>query len=206
MGLLFEYVPPGKASKSEVQDILEPHREELSTCVLRGFADYFTWVAPDGRARAKSCTMSMCVNNFVEERVKETFATASDIKACNSNCFFKLYVGDRIVVRFKKLTDEYLVMPPDTDQGKDWFCNRAIDGIPDDRTRVTIGWRVRPLGEEIIDIAATFQASTKVLGWQFSILNEADIRTVYAEYADDVSEHFPISLKLKADSETRKSS
>ena len=103
MAWLFEFSPPEAATKGEVQDLIEPFREELTACILRGYADWFSFMAEEGRRRTKSCSMSMCVNNLIEERVKEVLGDKEGIVPCQRDSFFKLYVRDKIILRFKKL-------------------------------------------------------------------------------------------------------
>lgn len=203
MSWLFEIEPPNHVGIQESKLILDPFRESLAKSVLRGFADWFEFMSPDGRGRTKSCSVAICVNNFIEERVKEALLGEEGIVGCRKANFFKIFVGDKIVLRFKKLTDEYLVMPPRTEQGKDWYSNRPVDDVPSEFTRLNIGYSTTPLGEEITDIAVTFQLSTKALAWKYSILDPADIRSVFTEYSVSGQDHLPeIPLNLKSGKKT----
>lgn len=198
---LFAYTPVNLLTEEEAFAIVEPHREAFCDCCLKGAADWYRFVLPEGRKRLRSITRSVCVSDFVREHIKDHFRGVEGAVLCQRLGFLKLFLGDRVVIRAKKLTAEYLAMPPRTEQGHAWFCNEPLPGVPSSYTRLTVGFLTTPDDAEVLDVAITFQLSLQTLGWKRSILRDADIRRVHEHYAtsDEGRATTPIPLNVKTE-------
>ena len=122
----------------------------------------------------------------------ETLVGNPSIKACNKLNIFKLIIGDKLVVRFKKLRANYIVMPPCTEQSEAWYSDHPLQGIPNSLTRVTVGYVMSHEQQDIEDVAVTSQTSTQSVAWHFSIPEEADIMSIHDIYTPETQEHLPI--------------
>jgi hypothetical protein len=169
---LFAWDPDGELSRNQIVDTLKPFQDRLCRCWLSAWDDWKTFVLEEGRARLDGLCCATCVNRFARVRALEEFADEAIFRADRALGFFKYYIGDRIVVRFKKLTRERLAMNVRTRQQRRWYRNIPMNGVRRGCTRLTIGYILAVTGE-IEDVCVTFQTSPVTLGWWFSILGNA---------------------------------
>ena len=164
--------PDGTPGPTEVQAILAPYSSELVDCIETGWHDYHSEVTESGRARLEARTRASIVSDFARDRAMNVFSGRPGLRPCMDLGFFKVYVDDRIVIRFKKLDSELLAANVQTEQQRDWFNNEPIRGMQNDCLRLTVGYRLTPAADQIADILITWQPSWRVIGWYFSILGE----------------------------------
>ena len=174
MDTLFDMVPERRLSSDEAKELLAPFAAELCSC--RQFA-WLAWneqVSADRRERLTSRSRSSCLNDFAVERAKEVFAGYEDVEGCSLLGFFRLYVGTKAVLRFKRLNRDKLAMNIRTEQQVAYYCDEHIPGIRPDRTRLTIGYILNPTETDIDDILITYQHGRKNLLWSFSLFDGAE--------------------------------
>ncbi|WP_339747121.1 hypothetical protein [uncultured Rubinisphaera sp.] len=190
--------------QAKVSKILQPFVSDLATSVVKGYTDVYAFVSSEGIGRASNCSLANLLNCYIIERAKERFVSLEQVQICKQMNIFKLIINDEIVVRFKKLRQDYTVMPSRTKQSRDWFTNCPIAGIPDHLLRVNVGYQLNQ-DHDIVDIAVTHQSTTECVAWRFSIWEEADISNMFDGYAPEAQEHIPIPLTLKSELALRKS-
>lgn len=194
MDMLFDWVPEGKLSSDEAKELLAPHAGELCSCWQFAWLAWNEEVSADGRERLTSRSRSSCLNDFAVERAKEVFAGYDDVEGCSLLGFFKLYVGKRAVLRFKRLNRDKLAMNIRTGQQVAYYLDEHIPGIRPDRTRLTIGYILNPAETDIDDILITYQHGRKSLLWSFSLLEGVETITMPQPA---VASPTPISIQPK---------
>jgi len=198
MSFLFEWVPEDKLTSDQARELLSPHCERLRSTWCDAWSSWNSEVTSDGRGRLTTRSRSSCVNDFAVERAKEMFAGIDGVECCPILGFFKLYVENKAVLRFKRLNRDKLAMNVKTEQQVAYYQDEHIPGIRAGCTRLTIGYMLNLTETEIEDILVTYQLGRQrsSLRWWFSILGDADTLGLPATVAPDPSPS-PIRIQPK---------
>lgn len=170
---LFAWDYEGLMTQDEAQSLLVPHADKFGCC-LTGAWEEWRGVSPLTRPKISSMQRGGFVHDLIIDRAKEMFAPDQDGNPDPQICtegFFKIYVGDKIVVRFKKLQADRSVP-------LSWakYCTRTyynggpLAEVRPDVQRMTVGYVLDESGEDIEDVLATLQIRDEVV-WSFSLLS-----------------------------------
>lgn len=128
-------------SLEEASIILEPHYDNLVSCIGGGVNDYFkikAFVDDFGRyTKYENRTKGSLIHDQIKSRVTETF---SEDSLFESKGIFGLKIQDDFLIRFKKLDDHKKVAGYKTKQYVRYMGQSLIDGFPDSPTFLFAGY------------------------------------------------------------------
>lgn len=165
----FNEIRPGGLGAEKAELILRPYSETLAACCIQGLRDYHAWISPEGQVRQSSAAAAFDINCFLVERVREAIRGWDGVEADDECGFFKVYVGEEIALRFKKVNRKLLAANVETNQQRDWYNNCPINGIRNECMRLTLGYRVSFDRSMIETTVVTHQYSRENLAWHFPI-------------------------------------
>jgi hypothetical protein len=176
MSLLFDLVPDGTPSQQEAQQIISSIASDLCQCWHVGWNDWITHVSEVGRVKLSKRSRANNVNDFAVCAARERFANRPGTSMDNVLGFFKLYVGTNaaIVLRFKRLNQDYLARNVKTQQQRRYYLNQPIAGIYPGAVRLTCGYILDPIEGGIQDVRISSQFGQKILVWSYSIMEPAN--------------------------------
>lgn len=169
---LFDMVPEGYLTEDEAKKELAPITSRL-VGVWR-FA-WKTWLdlPAEFRGMMHPRTRAGIVHDLAVAKAKEEFRDVVTAEPCEALGFFKRYIGERVLIRLKRVSQDHLACNIQTEQQKLYYLHEPIDGIRDGYTRLTIGYTLNATHLEIDRIVASLQNGLETLAYSF-YLDEDD--------------------------------
>ncbi|MFO0851367.1 MAG: hypothetical protein U0871_22840 [Gemmataceae bacterium] len=165
----FDEPPSGYLTRAEAERQLVPLANDFSEVWHGAWTDWLS--LPDEiRSQLAPTTRANVVHDLAVGRAKGVFGQRDGFRVCEELGFFKLYVGNSIVVRLKRLgDDDHLARNIQTDQQKQWYLHRPIPGVPDGCTRLTVGYSLDRAQVGLRDVVVSLQDGPNQLVYSFSI-------------------------------------
>ena len=107
MAFLFDHWPEHVLPQEECQKRLAPFAGLFVTAWRDAWGEWEA-LSPVFRNKMQPTTRAGILHNLVVFRVKELFAGKDGIEFCEKLGFFKMYIGEVIVVRLKRLGRDHL--------------------------------------------------------------------------------------------------
>ncbi len=128
-------------SLEEASTILEPHYDNLVSCIGGGVNDYFKvkeFVDGFGRyTKHENRTKGSLIHDQIKARILETFGEGSIIE---SKGLVSLKIQDDFLIRFNKLDNHKRSAGNNTKQHIKYMGQSIIDGLPDEPTLLFAGY------------------------------------------------------------------
>lgn len=118
-----------KLSREEVERIIDPHYEKITTAIAQAFGQYLEL------SRAQSSqphfilnkrTIASLIHDFTRSRIRESFMGTDGITVRDLNRLFLLCIDNQVYIRFKKIKHNFATSSIQTQQTKD-FDNQDIE-------------------------------------------------------------------------------
>lgn len=168
---LFPWVHHDQLSQDSCIHLLAPHFDVFSGALFGAWNRWMDSIHPDTRADISTMQRGGVIYDLACARARVLIATQEGLEPCDELGFFKVYVQDQLVVRFKKLRNDYSVnLSGATDQCREFYHNSDLSGIRGHCQRLTCGYILDAAEEEIADIAITCQFGETIL-WNVSIID-----------------------------------
>lgn len=172
MNLPFPQAPmPNKPPKhllawEEAQECLNPYTQVLAECIQYGWDQYKSFYEPkhhilDARARAA------IVFAEIVFRAQEKFNGIESVKFDRKNNSFLLYIGDDIILRFKKIGKKGRCSSIDTRQQMLFKAQMELPGM-EAGTLLHAGYLLDPLQQEVLQKLVVCQFKNRVL-WMIEL-------------------------------------
>jgi hypothetical protein len=163
-------------SEMECRELLFPALELFT--IAHGNA-FNKWEDIDGDTRSDISIMQRggVLHDLITAQVSQLLNNEpmEGVEVCKLG-FFKLYVGDKVVVRFKKLAENHVVeldgQRPNT---KRYYNCHLMPEVRSYCTRTTCGYVLRPDGT-LFDVVVACQTGDG-LAWSYSVLEEQPAHT-----------------------------
>lgn len=117
-------------------------------------------------------TRAGIVHNAAAERARRLFAGIDGLEVCEQLGFFKLYVGDTVVVRLKRVRpqdDGFVACNIKTKQQKRYYRHEPVDGVRDGATRLSVGYVLDETETRITQVVASLQYGLKRCIYWFTL-------------------------------------
>jgi hypothetical protein len=172
---LFDMVPDGYLTEEEAKKELAPFASKL-VAIWR--SAWNTWLALPAEFRGKMLprTRANIVHDLAIAQAKEDFRDVATAETCEALGFFKLYIGERVLIRLKRVNQDHLACNIQTEQQRLYYLHESIGGIRDGYTRLTIGYTLNPTHLEIDRIVASLQNGLETLAYSFYL--DADDKVI----------------------------
>lgn len=174
---LFDMVPNGYLTEEEAKNELMPFSAGFVS-VWRNAWKTWLELPPEFRGMMQPRTRANIVNDLAVAKAKELFRDEPAAQTCEALGFFKLYIGERIVIRLKRLDQGHLACNIQTDQQKRYYRHDHIVHIKDGCTRLTIGYTLNPTHLEIDRIVASLQNGLENLAYSFFLDDEGQVTAI----------------------------
>jgi hypothetical protein len=183
---LFDMLPEGNLTQEEAEREIEPFANrfvEVWMCAWR------QWQAlpADFRGHMHPRTRANIVHDLAVGAARLAFPHTDSTECCERLGFFKIYIGERIVVRLKRLDGEHLACNIATGQQKSYYTHRPINGVREGYTRLTIGYTLNATCLEIESIVVSLQNGLEILVYSFVLDQEANIIAIPEPIAPDTT-------------------
>jgi hypothetical protein len=163
-------IPDHVLSKSQAEDLLEPHRARLDQCIQHGwiawtqdYAHKHHILSP--RARA------IIIFDEIAAKAKELFSIPGVVFAPKNNSFL-LFIGDNIIIRFKKIGKNGRCSNIKTHQQTLFQAQQMVIPGLEPPTAMTAGYVLDDLQLNIARKLVVCQFDNEVL-WTIELLGES---------------------------------
>ncbi|MBL9085459.1 MAG: hypothetical protein JNK76_26880 [Planctomycetales bacterium] len=174
MSWLFDMGPDGEPGKDDARSILTGCHAGLCESWFAAWADWKNEASARLRGRVSNRSRAGCINDLAVEASKELLAGVAEVEFDADLGFHKLYVADKIVLRFKRLDKDYLALVGQSDQQQDFYLGRPIEGLRNHCLRLNVGYVLDPSEDHISDVLITRQFGRDKLLWSYSIFDDAE--------------------------------
>jgi len=182
--LLFVEESIHHVSQERAQELIEPLLQSLTRAMFGAFDQFRDDVGKDTHAVLSRRVKGSNVTDLIWEHVRDNLTGEPGVQFCDKLNFFKVVVANELVIRFKRLSSDLLVLPSHTVQAVSWFCNEPIDGFDNNLLRVNFGYRPERDWLSCKEFFLTHQSSTKSICWS-SRLELADETLPFSSEASD---------------------
>lgn len=156
-------------SSDEARKVLEPYLELLAHCFRDGWEQWCV-LRDEHPALARPLstrTRANFVNDHIWNAIKQRFSNLQDVHIVEQGGLRTVNVADRLLLRFKKLTNQLRSSNIQTRQQTSFLYQLSIPGIPE-LTRLTAGYLVNRLQTDIDDVFITYPVGSSI-EWAFAI-------------------------------------
>jgi|SRR5579884_2871797 len=168
---------PGIISLQEAEPILEPYLSMVLKCIRTPIEQWkgvcerepLFVMDLDPRARAN------IINSHVVASVEKRFAKVKGVRLTRDHGFLVLIIGERIVVRFKKLDEKLRSRNYMTNQQWKLYYQEDLPGLPPGATVVIAGYRLDPTGMLLNDVHVVCPVGSQNK-WAIPVAEGATIR------------------------------
>jgi hypothetical protein len=166
---------PGIIALEQAEPILDPHLPLVRKCIEAPLRE---WKAVcqreplfihnmDNRAKAN------VINSHIVATVEKKFAKVKGVRITRDNGFLVLIIGERLVVRFKKLDAKLRARNYMTNQQRKIYYQEDLPGLPPGATVVVAGYRLDPAGLHLSDVHVVCPVGRRNK-WALSLLDGAE--------------------------------
>lgn len=173
-------VPEGCLTEEEAKKELAPFAGKL-VAIWRSAWDSWLKLPAEFRGKMLPRTRANIVHDLAVAQAKEDFHEVAIAESCEALGFFKLYLGERALIRLKRVDQDHLACNIQTDQQKSYYLHAHIDGIRDGYTRLTIGYILNATHLEIDRIVASLQNGLENLAYSFYLDDDDKVIAVPVE-------------------------
>lgn len=128
----------------EANQILAPHYPKIAKSILEGFEDFQkTSICISERIgffQSKTRTKACLIHDLISNRIKLNFLGEDKIEVGEWNGIFGLKISENILIRFKKLNEDYSSSSLPTKQSRAYLKQLPIEGFPDEPTFLFAGY------------------------------------------------------------------
>jgi hypothetical protein len=140
-----------KLSRSQVIDVIDPHKERLFKIGAIPFerwqTEYPNFAVHTARTRANALYDLMVQQARIEFR-----GIRGSVIIDTRDGVTLLEIDEKVLIRFKKLDDDSLPRNFPTERAKDYDMGEELPGIPSSPQRLSLGYRLNRLQTEVKDV------------------------------------------------------
>ena len=144
-------------------EILEPYIDRLWRCGSLPYRDYIENYPNQSVHRVS--TRAGIVHDLMISHMRDEFegVTGTRIIEPDSVDLTLLEIDERILLRFKKLTDDKLTRNYPTRHARDYDRGQDLPGIPPASQRMTLGYRLNRLQTGVRDVLVTYAVGKELV-------------------------------------------
>lgn len=165
---IFDTGTPGRMSQEEAINVAEHYYRYFVVAVYDAL-DIYHENPNTFTEKIAPFVKGQCVTNLIWANVRESLVGFEGVEFCDKLNFFKLILGNKVIVRFKRLNRGLLAISEATDQAVNWFGNAPLEGIDSRLTRLTFGYQPEENWVDCTNFFLTHQTGFKTLDWAVKI-------------------------------------
>ncbi len=131
-------------TRQETEVVLEPHYSKITDAISNGFGDYLKVLAnlnAEGkRVVFKKGTIAGMIHDFIKARIKDAFTENDNVETKEFNRIFGVHIDGKILIRFKKINNDFTTSNIQTKQTVDFEKQYEIEGLPGKSTFLYAGY------------------------------------------------------------------
>jgi hypothetical protein len=177
MSYLFDFWPEQLLTKDEAHALLEPFFQGLVRCWREAWREWEN-LSGDFRGKLHPRDRAGILHSLAIAQAKLIFADVPGVQICQELGFFKLYIGDRAVLRLKRLGRDHLARNIKTKQQRKYYWHYSVAGVREGCTRLTVGYSLDVSGTTMEQVLVSLQIGLDNLLYSFLIESEPQIQTI----------------------------
>jgi hypothetical protein len=189
-------------TKKEAENFLTPYLDKIVGAISDAFNDYLK-IVESGNYELRKTTIAGLIHDMTRKKIKCLFIDDENIEAKEYNKIFGIKICDKLLIRFKKINDDFSTSNIQTLQTIQYANQLEIEGFPENPTLLYAGYMPDATWTSIKNIYLMCKHGDNLL-WQIDLTGSMEQTELnFNNKTEDIEEYIVSRVKVKTKEEKK---